>query len=390
MSDVAEIETVVGGLRIKGTNASETLLGGNGNDELEGKKGDDVLSGGAGDDDLDGDKGDDTLYGGAGNDTLDGEMGNDLLFGGDGSDLFVLRSNRGDDVIEDFTVGQDILRIRFSSGIRSFSALTSRMTDDADGNAVIDLDRGSVTIRGISSSELSAGDFQFGGSRIQGGAGNDAVSGAEDDDEIDGAGGDDTISGADGDDTISGGDGLDVIYGNKDSDTILGDGGDDSLFGGQSEDDITGGDGNDVLYGNLENDSLTGSDGADTLFGGQGDDIMLGDAGNDVLFGNLGNDTISGGAGDDVLAGGSGNDQFVFADASGSDTIADFTTAGAGDTIFLASNINGTGITGFADLAGRLSDDVSGNAVIDLGGGNSVTLVGVQSSNLAADDFIFG
>jgi len=104
------------------------------------------------------------------------------------------------------------------------------------------------------------------------------------------------------------------------------------------------------------------------------------------LFGNLANDTLSGGAGDDVLAGGAGADVFVFDSGSGADTIADWE---AGDMIQLVSGLNGSGIADFADLSARIGDAASGDAVIDLGGGNSITLVGVPSSSLSADGFLF-
>ncbi|MDA0340979.1 MAG: hypothetical protein O3B74_05205 [Proteobacteria bacterium] len=131
----------------------DSLIGGTGDDELDGNKGDDVLSGGAGNDDLQGGKGVDTLFGGVGADTLDGDQGNDILYGGAGADLFVVRSNRGNDVIEDFTSGEDVVRVRASTGIRDFATLSGRLSADGDGNAVIDLGRGAnVTLTGVDGS----------------------------------------------------------------------------------------------------------------------------------------------------------------------------------------------------------------------------------------------
>ena len=60
------------------------------------------------------------------------------------------------------------------------------------------------------------------------------------------------------------------------------------------------------------------------------------------------------------------------------------------DVIQLSGNINGTNIATFDDILSRLTEDAVGNAVLDLGGGNTVTLVGLHLSNLATDDFTFG
>lgn len=60
------------------------------------------------------------------------------------------------------------------------------------------------------------------------------------------------------------------------------------------------------------------------------------------------------------------------------------------DVIQLSANINGTGIATFDDIVTRLTDDAVSIAVLDLGGGNTVTLLGVHLSSLATDDFIFG
>ena len=52
-----------------GSNANETLIGGDGNDILNGGDGNDTLNGGAGNDILNGGAGDDTVFGGKGTDT---------------------------------------------------------------------------------------------------------------------------------------------------------------------------------------------------------------------------------------------------------------------------------------------------------------------------------
>ncbi len=121
--------------------------GGTRNDNMRGELGDDILSGGYGDDRLDGGLGNDQLYGGEGTDRLIGGAGDDwlrsgetregtsILTGGSGSDLFDYSLQTGggtsdnpesefwlvNDLISDFTVGQDKLHI------------ASRVDNEAEG-----------------------------------------------------------------------------------------------------------------------------------------------------------------------------------------------------------------------------------------------------------------
>ena len=69
-----------------GTDASERLNGGAGNDTIDGGGGADIIEGSLGDDTLRGGTGADRLYGDDGTDTLMGESGNDTLYGGAGND----------------------------------------------------------------------------------------------------------------------------------------------------------------------------------------------------------------------------------------------------------------------------------------------------------------
>ncbi|MFP3943511.1 MAG: hypothetical protein ACLFWF_06445 [Alphaproteobacteria bacterium] len=130
---------------------------------------------------------------------------------------------------------------------------------------------------------------------------------------------------------------------------------------------VVGGDGDDVL---------DGTDGNDKLIGGGGDDTLNGEGGMDLLLGGDGDDILNGGTDDDVLIGGEGFDTYVFEENSGVDAIMGFNTAE--DTIDLSA-------AGISDLTGRVTDDDNGNAVIDLGDGNQITVVGVSSDDLLAD-----
>ncbi len=133
------LEGGVGADRLGGDAGDDQLYGDSltpddvagGNDALWGGVGNDILWGGAGNDVLYGEAGSDALRGGTGADILDGGAGNDSLSGGGGSDLFLFRgkfvvdwvkgsawldlgaggSNTGHDVIEDFVIGQDKVRL---------------------------------------------------------------------------------------------------------------------------------------------------------------------------------------------------------------------------------------------------------------------------------------
>lgn len=104
----------------------------------------------------------------------------------------------------------------------------------------------------------------------------------------------------------------------------------------------------------------------------------------DTLVGGLGDDTLIGGAGDDVLSGGAGADHFLFTGGSGADRILDFTSSG-GDVIVLSGI---SGITSFDQVLAALSAQ-GGDCIIDLGGGNSIRLVGVEPVALSAANFAF-
>lgn len=207
-------------------------------------------------------------------------------------------------------------------------------------------------------------------------------------------GGNDGAAAGAGRDTVLGGDGNDLVYGNQGIDVLSGGAGADTLFGGQNDgpasagaDDSTpalrsgvetvdGGAGSDVLYGNHGSELILGGGGIDRLFGGQDADTLSGGDGDDSLYGNRGAD---------VLVGGAGLDSFIFATGSGADTISDFTYFT--DYLVIQRNVNGSGIAGVADVISRATQ-AGADVVIDLGGGNSVTLSNYSKSSLNAYDVL--
>jgi hypothetical protein len=88
-------------------------------------------------------------------------------------------------------------------------------------------------------------------------------------------------------------------------------------------------------------------------------------------------------SGDDTLTGG-GNDEFVFAQPIGNDTIYNFDIAS--DQIDLIGFNN---VASFADVQANITDDANGDAVINIGTGESITIKGVDAASITASDFIF-
>jgi Ca2+-binding RTX toxin-like protein len=135
--------------------------------------GNDVLNGGASDD---------LLYGDAvnyapsapgsitgGKDVLNGGSGNDQLWGGPNNDTFVFKVGSGNDVINDFDQGNravgstapehDVINVH-DYGFASWAALSSLISDDSSGNAVIHLTADdTVTLNGVHTAALHSTDF---------------------------------------------------------------------------------------------------------------------------------------------------------------------------------------------------------------------------------------
>lgn len=116
----------------------------------------------------------------------------------------------------------------------------------------------------------------------------------------------------------------------------------------------------------------------ENAYSGSGNDVLIGNDADNGLYANAGNDTLEGGLGNDTLSGGSGSDTFVFNVDCGADTIVDFSNG-------LDFMMFESGADAFADLA---IQDTGADTVINYDGG-SITLAGVDSSLITADDFVF-
>ncbi|MET3597051.1 VCBS repeat-containing protein, partial [Mesorhizobium shonense] len=88
--------------------------------------------------------------------------GDDVLTGSSGNDLFVFSQPIGNDTVHSFDAAADQIDLIGYSGLQSFADVQAHTADDANGNAVITLGDGqSITLDGVHSSALGAGNFVF-------------------------------------------------------------------------------------------------------------------------------------------------------------------------------------------------------------------------------------
>ncbi len=273
------------------------------------------------------------LNGNGGNNVLDGGAGSDILSGGDGHDTYYVDSY-GDSVIEQANSGNDTV----------YSALRLTLGANVENLVVT----GSASVAGL---------------------------GNELDNKITGNDGANSLSGFDGNDTIDGGGGADLLGGGL---------GDDVYYVDNALDRVveSAGQGKDTVFssvtfatGNQYIDAvaLTGTADAN-LTGNNQAESFTGNAGANLISAGAGNDTVDGGAGNDSLTGGSGADRFVFDLGSGNDVVADF--AITQDTLDLHAYSNGVVLGGGITLT-----QVGTATVVDLGGGNTITLSNVVATS---------
>lgn len=324
------------------------MQGGAGNDTLIGGDGYDNLYGGAGDDALNGGDGGGYLAGEAGNDALVGGIGNDQLAGGDGNDSHAPGA-AGHDILEETNIGYAI----YSAGANELTLGLSA----ADTYVVLTQGFEEIRLSGTSLGDMLNLSAFAGRNYLYGNAGDDVLkSGNGDYAYVSGGPGNDTLmagnatqtqlSGDAGNDSLQGGGGTyNYLYGQDGDDSLVGgtatysylygDAGDDVLKGGNGAySDVRGGAGNDTLaarnatqsrlYGEAGNDGLQGGGGTyNYLYGQDGDDTLVGgNAKSSYLYGDAGNDELSGeGAKGNYFYGGAGSDGVTIFATSGADSI---------------------------------------------------------------------
>lgn len=127
-----------------------------------------------------------------------------------------------------------------------------------------------------------------------------------------------------------------------------------------------------------------------TIKGTAGNDILVGDrqagALNDIIFAYEGKDQLQGLKGNDTLAGGAGADKFIYRSASsGHDVIHDFAPTG-GDVVEISKAVSGVKL--FSTLYRNVRDNASGDAVLKLADGGTITFDGIRKAQLGYDDFL--
>ncbi|MEH2367231.1 phytase [Nostoc sp.] len=223
---------------------------------------------------------------------------------------------------------------------------------------------------------------------VEGTEGNTIEAGNGDDTVL--VGSNSSVSGEDGSDRIfigqngpaentnaDGGNGDDVI-------TVVEASGSNSLFGAEGDDNLTIIEGSrQSLFGGSGNDSLRSGGSNNRLYGGSGDDKLFSNI-NDSLFGGDGDDVLfTGQKGGDRLSGGSGIDQFWIANASlptNKNIVTDFTVGI--DKI----GLGGIGVTQFNALTLLQQGN---DTIVKIGNAELVSLLGITSTNLTANDFVF-
>ncbi|OYD91983.1 phytase [Nostoc sp. 'Peltigera membranacea cyanobiont' 210A] len=166
--------------------------------------------------------------------------------------------------------------------------------------------------------------------------------------------------------------------------TVVEASGSNNLFGATGDDNLTVIEGSrQSLFGGSGNDTLTSNGSNNRLYGGSGDDKLFSNV-NDSLFGGAGDDVLfAGQGGGNRLSGGTGADQFWIANASlptSNNILTDF--AIGTDKI----GLGGIGVTQFSGLT-LLQQ--SNDTLVKIGNTELVLLVGIRSTNLTANDFVF-
>ncbi len=353
------------------------------------------------------------LIGNAGSNLLDGRGGSDYLDGRGGNDSYYVDS--GDIVLENAGGGYDI--VYASSNFTLGAGMEIEVLGTVDNTA--------TTAINLTGNELN--------NYLTGNAGANVFYGLGGRDYLVGRGGNDSYYVDSGDIVLeNAGEGYDTIYTNTDytlpsgaevevlgtinntATTAI------NLFGNQLNNYLTGNAGSNLLDGAGGNDYLVGRSGNDSYYVDSGDTVLenagdgydivyasanftlgagaevevlgtinntattaitlTGNELNNYLTGNAGANILNGAGGNDYLNGRGGNDIFLFGAASGADVITDF--AQGQDKIDLSA----LGLTFAQVQAGYVQQGVNGT--INLGGGNSVTLLNVTLANLTQSDFI--
>jgi len=130
-----------------GDNLEHLTLQGVGDVKGTGNADDNTITGNAGNNVLSGLDGDDYLIGG---------KGKDVFIGGAGEDLFDFRKGTGDDVVNDFVDGEDVIYTPFAAD--EADLLANHLTQK-NGGVLLSYGNDSLFIKGVTLAELDENDF---------------------------------------------------------------------------------------------------------------------------------------------------------------------------------------------------------------------------------------
>lgn len=108
---------------------------------------------------VDGTDNTDNLFRGRGDDIVNGEDGSDMLLGGAGMDVFVF--SKGVDIVRDFDVFDDMIDVSASRGIVDFEDLADNHMSEADGKVTIAHNGHEMILYNTQLDDLDAFHFLF-------------------------------------------------------------------------------------------------------------------------------------------------------------------------------------------------------------------------------------
>ena len=111
--------------------------------------------------------------------------------------------------------------------------------------------------------------------------------------------------------------------------------------------------------------------------------VLNGTTGSDYLWGLGGNDTLIGGRGNDMLVAGNQHNLFVFHKGDGQDVVMNFVAgAGTGDVL----DLRDFGINNASQFL-QVASNQGANVLVQLGGGDQITITGVHVEQFQNDNF---
>ncbi|KPP89544.1 MAG: Hemolysin-type calcium-binding repeat (2 copies) [Rhodobacteraceae bacterium HLUCCA08] len=371
-------DTLVGIEIVIGSDAGDTLIGDDKDNNLWGRDGDDTLIGGLGDDNLQGEGGFDTVDysdsdaaveifhidaggGGPSGGHAEGDFlkGIEKIIGSDFDDTIYApfsvtwseaHGGDGNDALHGVTQdvslyggsGDDYLRVAFPDDSYVYGGL-DRDEVDFDGVFGVTANLGTGMVNGNERLFLIEDATGTGST--------DILIGTSLANTLDGSGGDDTLEGMGGADHLIGGAGIDTARYTSSTGGVIVD-----LETGTGDDFHANGD----ILEEIEN--IRGSNHGDTL---------LGDANDNTFWGQNGDDTFDGRTGDDTYFGGAGND------------LVSFASSATGRSASLATDTGGT-FDSIESLQGSdRNDTLTGNSMANTitGGLGDDTLAGLQGAD---------